>query len=401
MANFRLYFVGQAVSLVGTWMQMVAQSWLVLVLTGSATWVGAVVAVQTLPILLLGPYGGVVADRSDKRRLLVGLQVVMGVLALVLAVLTLSGEVRVWQVLVLAGALGCADAFEKPARQAFVIEIVGPQHLRNAVSLNSVMVNAARILGPAVAGLIIAAGGIGLCFLVNAVSYLPVALLLMLMDRAALHPSTPQAREPGQVRAGLAHVRRHTQLAVPLVMMAIIGCFTYEFQVSLPAMAHTSLSGDARTYGFMTAAMGVGAVVGGLHTAARGRTGIATMVRSATGFGIVVLAAAVAPGVATELLALVAVGAASVSLMARGNSTLQLSADPGMRGRVMALWLVAFQGTTPIGGPIVGWVAEQAGPRWALVLGAAACFVAAGIGAAALHRIRDGLGVAGPRGILP
>ena len=389
--NFRLYFAGQSISLIGTWMQMIAQAWLVLELTGSATWVGLVVAFQTLPILLVGLYGGVIADRSDKRRLLIALQAVMGLLAATLAILTLTDSVRLWQVFALAILLGCADAFEKPTRQAFLVEIVGPDSLRNAVSLNSVMVNAARILGPAVAGVIIAAGGLGLCFALNALSFIPVVILLAILDTSALRPAPPQPHERGQVRAGLAYVRRHPELAVPLVMMAIMGCFTYEFQVTLPYLAKTTFAGDSRTYGFMTAAMGLGAVIGGLYTAARGQTGIATLVRASTVFGFLVLAAALAPNTAVVLVLLVGVGAASVSLMARGNATVQLAADPRMRGRVMALWLVAFMGTTPIGGPIDGWIAQTLGARWGLIVGALACFVAAGVGAAALTR-RSGLG---------
>ena len=383
--NFRLYFAGQSISLVGTWMQMVAQAWLVLEITGSATWVGLTFAAQTLPILLVGPYGGLVADRTDKRRLLVALQAVMGALALVLAVLTLTDSVQLWQVLGLAALLGLADAFEKPTRQSFLVEIVGPESVRNAVSLNSVMVNAARVLGPAVAGLVIAAGGLGVCFGLNAASFIPVAIMLLAMDSALLRPSAPQPHERGQVRAGFAYVRRERELGVPLLMMAIMGCFTYEFQVTLPYFARTTFSGDSRTYGFMTAAMGLGAVIGGLYTAARGRTGIRTLVRSSVLFGGLVLATALAPTALTALLLLVAVGAASVSLMARGNATLQLASAPEMRGRVMALWLVAFMGTTPLGGPVAGWVSSTFGARWGLVLGAAACFVAAAVGAAALR----------------
>ncbi|MCU0283138.1 MAG: MFS transporter [Candidatus Nanopelagicales bacterium] len=385
--NYRRYFAGQAVSFIGTWMQLVAQAWLVLELTGSATWVGLVLAAQTLPVLLVGPYGGLVADRADKRRLLVALQLVMAGLAGALAVLTLTGTVALWHVLLLAAALGVTDAFEKPARQAFVIEIVGPDTLRNAVSLNSVMVNVARVVGPALAGLIIAAGGIGLCFALNAASYLPIAWLLLRLDAARLRPAPPQPHERGQVRAGLAYVRREPMLAVPLLMMAVMGCLTYEFPVTLPVLAKETFAGDSRTYGFMTAAMAVGSVVGGLWTAARGRTGIATLVRGALLFGALVLATALAPTVELAMLLLVGVGAASVSVMARGNATLQLHADPAMRGRVMALWLVAFLGTTPLGGPLAGWVAATFGPRWGLVLGALGCLLAAAIGAVALRRL--------------
>jgi MFS family permease len=381
IANFRKYYIGQAISFVGTWAQMIAQAWLVLELTGSATWVGITFAVQTLPMLVVGPYGGLIADRTDKRRLLVVLQVLMGCIAAVLAVLTIGGAVQLWQVLGLAGMLGLADSFEKPARQAFVVELVGPEHVRNAVSLNSVMVNVARVIGPALAGLIIAAGGLGVCFALNAVSFIPVVLLLLSMDAAQLRPAALQPHERGQVRAGLRYVRGRPELAVPLVMMAIIGCLTYEFPVTLPYLAREAFAGDSRTFGFMTAAMAVGAVGGGLFNAARGQTGTPTLVRVSVAFGALVLAAALAPTVEVALILLVGVGAASVLLMARGNATLQLAADPAMRGRVMALWLVAFLGTTPIGGPAVGWVSSTFGPRWGLIVGAVACFAAAGLGA--------------------
>jgi MFS family permease len=389
LPNFRRYFIGQAISFVGTWAQMVAQAWLVLEMTGSATWVGVTWAIQTLPVLVVGPYGGLVADRVDKRRLIIVLQVVMAALAAALAALTLSGAVQLWHVLVLAGLLGVADAFEKPTRQAFVMEMVGAEHVRNAVSLNSVMVNVARVIGPASAGLIIAAGGLGACFVINAVSFVPVIALLASMDVSELHPSPPQPRERGQVLAGLRYVRGRPDLAVPLMMMAIMGCLTYEFQVTLPYLAKEGYGGDSRLYGFMTAAMAVGAVVGGLYNASRARTGVATLVRVAVVFGVLVLATAFAPTAGLALALLVGVGAASVMLMARGNATLQLGADPRMRGRVMALWLVAFLGTTPIGAPLAGWVSSTYGARWGLVLGAVACFVAAGLGAAAARGIRS------------
>ncbi|SEK52709.1 MFS transporter [Rhodococcus maanshanensis] len=383
--NFRRYYGGQAVSMVGTWMQAVAQAWLVLQLTGSGTALGLVIALQTLPVLLFGPYGGVVADRMDKRRLMIGLQSMMGVLALVLGILTVTNAVTLWQVYLLAFLLGVNNSFENPARQAFVLEMVGPEDLRNAVSLNSVLVNVARAVGPAVAGIIIAAGGLGLCFLLNAVSFVAVVVSLVTLDLDALRPAPAAQRRPGQLREGLRYVRRTPALLVPLLMMALVGCLAYEFQVVLPVLARDTFGGDASVYGFMTAAMGFGAVVGGLFVAARGKTGIPALVAAATLFGVLIAAAAIAPTLWLELVILVLVGAASVGFLSIGNSTLQLEAEPGMRGRVMALWSVAFLGSTPIGGPIAGAVAEQFGGRVALAMGAAACLVAAG-GAALVVR---------------
>lgn len=385
--NYRTFFTGQAVSLIGTWMQSIAQSWLVLELTGSGTALGLVVALQTLPILLLGPYGGVVADRLDKRRLMMGLQSMMGVLAMVLGTLTITGEVRLWHVYVLAFLLGLNNCFENPARQSFVLEMVGPKDLRNAVSLNSVLVNSARAVGPAIAGIIIATGGLGVCFLLNALSFIAVVTSLWRLDVSRLQPSVPTGRARGQLREGFAYVRRTPVLAIPLLMMGLVGCLAYEFQVVLPVLADRTFHGDARTYGFMTGAMGVGAVIGGLYVAARGTTGLRSLVRSTAIFGVVIAGAALAPNFALELVAMALVGAASVAVLSMGNSTLQLEAAPHMRGRVMALWAVAFLGSTPIGGPIAGAVSEQFGGRAGLLLGAAACLVAAALGAVAAQRL--------------
>jgi MFS family permease len=375
--NFRRYMSGQAISLIGTWMQTVAQSWLVLQLTHSGTAIGLVVALQTLPVLLLGPYGGVVADRVDKRKLMIVLQAMMGVLALALGLLTVTHTVTLWQVYVLAFLLGLNNTFENPARQAFVLEMVGHEDLRNAVSLNSTAVNAARAIGPAFAGVIIAIGGIGLCFLLNAASFVAVVASLVRLDTRALSPSPPAPRAKGQLREGIRYASRTPAIAIPLLMMTLVGCLAYEFQVVLPVVAQETFHGGAKTYGFMTAAMGLGAVIGGLWVAARGKTGVRALVLSSMSFGLAILLAAVAPVLWLELVALMLAGAASVNFLAKGNSTIQLASDPQMRGRVLALWSVAFLGSTPIGGPIVGAVAEHTGGRSALLLGAAACLAAA------------------------
>jgi MFS family permease len=388
--NYRRYIAGQSVSLVGTWMQMAAQSWLVLTLTGSATALGVILALQTLPVLLLCPYGGVIADRVDKRRLMVVLQIAMGVQALVLGVLTVTGAVRLWEIGALALLLGLNNAFENPARQSFMHEMVGPENLRNAVSLNSVLVNVARVIGPALAGLLIATVGEGICFLVNAATFVAVVASLVTLDRAAISTSPPSAREPGQLREGLRYVRRTPQLGVPLLMMALAGAMAYEFQVTLPVMARQGLHVGATGFGLMTAAMGVGAVVGGLVVAAKGRTGLPTLVLAAAAFGVVLLFACVAPTLPVELFALALAGGASISFMSTGNSTLQLAAAPSMRGRVMSLWFVAFQGSTPIGGPIVGWVMANAGARAGLGLGAVSCLAVALLGLLALRRLTPG-----------
>ena len=386
--NYRRYYAGQAISLIGTWMQVTAQSWLVLTLTRSSTDLGLVVAAQTLPVLVLGPYGGVVADRVDKRALMVALQSAMGVQALVLGLLTVTGAVRVWEVAALAAALGVNNAFENPARQSFMLELVGPDHLRNAVTLNSVLVNLARTVGPAIAGVLIATVGDGVCFLANAASFLAVVFSLVTLDRQLLNPTPPLPRQRGQLRQGLAYVRAVPELFVPLLMMGAVGCLTYEFQVTLPVMARGALHAGATGYGLMTAAMGVGAVLGGLVVAARGRTGLSALVGFSAAFACAVALAASAPDLGAELGALALVGAASIAFMSSGNSTLQLTAEPEMRGRVMSLWFVAFQGSTPIGGPAVGALMAIAGARAGLGLGALTCALAALGGFLALRRLR-------------
>jgi MFS family permease len=375
--NFRRWYAGQGISLVGTWMQTIAQGWLVYTLTGSGTQLGLVVALQMVPVLVLAPYAGVVADRVDKRRMIILVQALMAVLALILGLLTVTGVVRLWEVYVLAAGLGIATAFDNPTRQSFVMELVGPDHVRNAVTLNSVLVNAARAVGPAVAGILIATVGVSVCFLVNAGSYVAVIASLLLLDTSTLRPSTPAPRTRGQLREGLRYVAATPALAVPLAMMGVIGALAYEFQVVLPIVARETFGGGAEVYGFLTAAMGAGAVIGGLIVAGSGRTGTRAVIMACFGFGGSLLLAAAAPTLPLELVAMTIVGGASVTVLSVGNSTLQLESRPDMRGRVMSLWAVAFLGTTPIGGPIAGWVSETAGGRAGLLMGGVTCIVSA------------------------
>ncbi|PBC37060.1 MFS transporter [Rhodococcus sp. ACS1] len=379
--NFRRYITGQTISQAGKWMQTIAQSWLVLELSGSATAIGAVMALQTVPMLLVAPYGGVVADRVDKRRLMIALQTLMGVQALVLGILTVTGTVHLWQVYVLALVLGLNQCFETPTRQSFLLEMVGADRLRNAVSLQSVLTSTARMVGPAVAGLVIAAGGVGLCFLLNAASFVAVVISLLTLDVSQLNPSPPTVRARGQLREGLAYVRQSAELIVPLTMMALVGCFALEFPVVLPVIADQTLDAGPGAYGFITAAMGAGSVVSGLAVATWGRTGTGPLVVTATAFGAVLLVAAVVPNLWVMLVVMACVGACSVAFNSTTNSTLQLAAAPDKRGRVMALFGMAFIGSTAVGGPITGWVCEQWGGRAGLLLGAVACLIAAAIGA--------------------
>jgi predicted MFS family arabinose efflux permease len=286
--------------------------------------------------------------------------------------------------------LGLNNCFENPSRQSFVLEMVGADDLRNAVSLNSTMNNVARAVGPAVAGVLIATVGEGWCFALNALSFIAVVGSLMAMDRSLLNPSERTVRAKGQLREGFRYVARTPALAFPLIMMALVGMLAYEFQVTLPVVAERVFHGNSEVYGVMMAAMGIGAVIGGLWSASQGKTGLRAMVRASSIFGVVVSFAALAPALAVELIALALVGFASVSFLSMANSTLQLSTDPQMRGRVMALWAVAFMGSTPIGGPLIGWITSMAGARVGLGVGAASCFAAALIGWLVLrhHRAR-------------
>lgn len=378
--NYRRYYAGQAASMGGMWVQTVAQGWLVLKLTDSGTAVGLVLAFQFLPVLLFGPLGGVLVDRFDTRRLLVATQTAAGALVTVLGLLTITGVVELWMVYVMAAGLGLVTSVDNPARQTFVLELVGPQLLTNAVTLNSVNVNAARVIGPAIAAALIATVGIGACFLLNAASYVVLIVVLSRLDRSALTPKPVSPRARGQVREGLRYVWSTPSLRTPLVMMAIIGTLSYEFTVTLPLFARFTFDGDATTFGLLTSAMGLGAVVGGLITASRGRSGLDAVARTGMVFGALILLAALSPTLPLAVLALVAVGAASITFIARTNTTMQLGADPTMRGRVMALWTVAFIGSTPIGGPLVGFVAEELGPRFALGIGGVAAIGASAYG---------------------
>jgi MFS family permease len=379
--NYRRYIAGQSVSLAGTWMQSVAQGWLVLQLTGSGTAVGLVTAFQFVPVLLFGTLGGVIVDRVDTKRLLVVTSTVFGVLALTLGILTITDTVQLWMVFAIAAGFGLVTVVDNPARQTFVLQLVGPDNLANAITLNSVNINLARVVGPAFAALLISTVGIGPCFIANAVSYLFVIVALLAVSRAELHPRVIAARAKGQVREGLRYVRSSPALRTPLVMMVLIGTLAYEFQVSLPIMAKYTFGGTAGTYGIMTGAMGVGAVLGGLATASRSRQGLLPLVQISGVFGVLILLVAVSPTLPVAVVSLVAVGAASIMFLARANTTLQLSADPAMRGRVMALWTVAFLGSTPVGGPIIGWIGQHVGARWALSIGGVTCLVAAAYGA--------------------
>ena len=385
--NYRLFFFGQLVSVAGTWMQTVAQSFLVLDLTHSGTQLGLVTAVRFLPMFLFGPLGGVVADRLDKRRVLYLTQALSGLLAAAFAILVATGSIRLLAVYLLALALGFVNVFDNPARQAFISEMVTAEDLPNAVTLNSVAMNMARVFGAALGGVIAAAIGLALCFGVNALSFGAVLVSLAAMRGSELFPATRIPRRKRQVRAGLRYVRSTPELLIPLVMIAVIGTLAWEFQVSLPLMATKVFGGGAAAYGVMASVMGVGAVIGGLISAARPRPRARALCVAAVGWGIAILAAAAAPSLPLELAALVFVGYGSITFNSLAKTTLQLAAEPSMRGRVMALWALAWLGSTPIGGPIVGWVGQDAGARWSLVIGGLASLICGIAALPALTRI--------------
>jgi MFS family permease len=375
--NYRRYFAGLLVSLSGTWMQVIAEMWLVLQLTHSGAAVGIAAALQFAPMLLAGAWTGLIVDRLPKRQLLIATQAAMALPALALLALTVTDAIELWLLYVLIFARGAVNAIDNPARQAFLVEIVGPERLVNAVSLGSALVNGARTIGPALAGVVIATIGVAPCFALNALSFVAMIVALRRMDAAALQSPPVAQREPGQVRGGLRYVRATPALWIPLALMAVVGTFTFNFQVLLPLLATAGLGGGAGAYAALTTAMGLGAIAGAIANGTRTRVRPAMLAVAAAVFGALTIALAAAPGTALATLALVPVGAASVVFAASVNSHLQLTVAPQMRGRVMALYAIVFLGSTPIGGPLMGWIAGVAGPRAALALGGAVAIAAA------------------------
>lgn len=382
---FRAFFIGQAISLPGTWMQTVAQGWLVIELAGSGAVLGAVVAAQYVPVLLLAPYGGVLADRFSRRRLLLGTQAAMALCAAVLGLLTLTGTVTVAAIVAVAVAFGVATAVDNPTRQSFVLEMVGPELVRNAVSLNSALLNSARAVGPAMAGIVIATAGPGWCFVVNAASFTGVVLALATMRLSRPPRGCADTSVARQLIAGFAHVAGRRELRWPCLMVFLVGCLAWEFPVTLPLLARETYSGGPEVYGWLTSSMGAGAVLGALTVARRGEVGLMPIARSAAVFGGAMLLLAVSPDARFAAAALVAVGWGGASFLSISNATIQLASDDAYRGRVMAMWSLCFIGSTPVGGPIVGAIGEFVGPRTAVMTGAIACGCASAV-LALVHR---------------
>lgn len=385
--NYRLFFVGQVVSNIGTWMQRIAQDWLVLSLTGSATAVGVTTALQFLPMLLFGLYGGVLVDRLPKRRTLLVTQSAMGVAGIALAVLTLTGQVQVWHVYLAAFAVGLATVVDNPARQTFVSEMVGPDQLQNAVSMNSANFQSARLVGPAVAGLMITGVGTGWAFLFNGLSFVAPIVGLLLMRARELHVVERAPRGKGQLREGLHYVAGRPDLIWTIVLIGFVGTFGFNFPVYLSAFADDVFHAGAGSYSLFNTLMAVGSLVGALLAARRGTARMRVMIAAAVAFGALELAAAAAPSLWLFSLLMVPIGVFAMTINVTGNTTVQMGTDPAMRGRVMSLYMMVFMGGSPVGAPIAGWITDTYGVRAGLAVGGAIAATAAVVIGVVLARV--------------
>jgi len=380
--NYRVWSGGALISNIGTWMQRTAQDWIVLTqLTHyDATAVGVVMALQFGPQVLLLPLTGFAADHLDRRKLLIATQASMGALALGLGVLTVAGLVHLWHVYVFAFLLGCVTAFDSPTRQSFVSELVGEADLSNAVGLNSTSFNAARMIGPAIAGVLIAAVGSGWVFLINAASFAAVLCSLSLLRVVELHREQRAVRARGSLVEGFRYVWKRPDLKAIFLMLFLIGTFGINFPIFISTMSVTVFHAEASQYGFLTSTMAIGSVVGALLAARREKPSMVPLLAGATVFGVGLAFAAIMPNYWLFGLALIVIGVSAQTFTTSTNSLVQLSTKPAMRGRVLAILLAVVFGGTPIGAPIVGWVADRFGPRWALCIGATSGFAAAIVG---------------------
>ena len=383
--NFRLFFMGQGISQIGNWLTLIAQTLLVLDLTGDGVAVGFLAACQFGPVLLLGAWAGLVADRSDKRRLLLIVQVGAMAQSFLLAGLAFMDDPPLAGIYAVAALGGVCMAFDNPARRAFVVEMVPDDMVHNAVSLNSAMMTSSRVIGPALGGLLITTVGYGWAFALDGISYIAVLIGLWLMRTEDLRPSTPAPRGQGQVREGLRYVRRTPVLFVPLVMMLFVGTLAFNFQVTLPLLVTRTFDRSKVTFTVLFSVISLGSLVGALWTARRRSIGVADVVRSSTGFGLALLALAMAPTVAWAFPLGFVLGMTSIGFLTASTAIVQTEAAPEMRGRVLALQAMVFLGSTPIGGPIVGAIAEYVGPRWAVAVGGIAALAAAAWGTLALR----------------
>ena len=379
--NYRLWFAGALVANVGTWMQRVAQDWLVLTQLShnSGVAVGVVTALQFAPILALSAWAGVLADRVDRRRLLMLTQGLMGVLAAGLGALVLSGHAQLWHVYLFALALGAVSAVDAPVRQTFVAELVPPDKLSNAVGLNSASFNAARLIGPGLAGLLIAAVGSGWVFMINAVSFGGTILALVWMHSGELHRMPLAPRAKGQIREGFAYVRHRTDILLIMVVMSVVSTFGLNFQLTSALMARTVFHKGAGEYGILGSILAIGSLAGALLAARRERPRVRLVIGAAFGFGVAAGVLALMPTYTSFAIACIPVGLASLTMMTAANAAIQMSTPAAVRGRVMSLYMMVFMGATPIGSPVVGWIAQQFGARWSIGIGSiTALLVSAG-----------------------
>lgn len=380
--NYRLFVLGQLVSITGLGMQAIGQAWLVVEQTESGLAIGLTMALQFLPVMLFGSWGGLLADRLDKHRLLLSTQVAAATIALAYWGLVASGAIELWMIYALAFAFGCVHALDMPTRHSFVIEMVGRNEVPNAVALNSAVFHTGRLVGSALAGLLIyVTGSVAICFLVNAVTYAATVVALRAMDREELLIQPRATRARGQVREGLRYAWSTPEVRSTLALVAVIGTFGVNFLVILPLFAREDLVGGARLLGALTASMGVGSLLGALVAAARSRPTRRWLVGAAAGFGLVTALLALAPTALVAIPLLAGAGIGMMAFMATANATLQIESEPAMRGRVMALYGVLFLGSTPIGGPVMGLLADRFGARSAFALAGAVCMIAAGLAA--------------------
>jgi MFS family permease len=368
--NFRLYFFGQSMSQIGTWTQKITQAWLVLELTGSGTLLGVTLGLQALPTLLFSAWGGLLADRLDKRRLLLCTQAASVAPAALLGVLTATENITLWMVFVMAAILGTIEAFDKPARQTFIAEVVARDQLTNALTLNNITINAGKLVGPAIAGVLITGIGMAASFFVNAASFCVVLVALFLVRPDQLHRAAPVGRSKGQLREGLRHVRSNPRLLGPLLLLTVTGLLAWEWTVTLPILARDVFRGDAQVVSAMFVSMGSGAVIGVLAIAGILQATAGRLIISSLTFAALLLAVALAPVIGVTLILLFLLGAAGVAYRVITASLAQLEAAPVMRGRTMALFVIAVGGTSPVGAPLLGWLCEAVGVRTTLAIGA-------------------------------
>jgi MFS family permease len=385
--NYRLFFAGQVVSNTGTWMQRIAQDWLVLSLTGSSTAVGVTTALQFLPMLLFGLYGGVLVDRLPKRPALLVTQSSMAVTGLALAFLTITGHVQVWHVYVAAFAVGLATVVDNPARQSFVSEMVGPDQLQNAVSLNSANFQSARLIGPAVAGVLITGVGTGWAFLFNGLSFVAPIVGLLMMRGRELHTVERAPRGKGQLREGLRYVAGRPDLIWPIVLVGFVGTFAFNFPVYLSAFADDVFAAGAGSYSMFNTLMAVGSVAGALLAARRGTARLRVLTAAAVVFGAIEILASVTPALWMFALLMIPLGLFGMTVNVTANTNIQMATDPAMRGRVMSLYMMVFLGGSPVGAPIVGWITDTYGARVGLAAGGAVAATAAAVIALVLARV--------------